>query len=137
MVLVHRIRTSGHVFVDHDRQAAASSIDIQPPVSLRVLHRVQFIGKVAVFQVVAAIPPERKSHALHQLRQFGKRHGRFVFRLGRNIKTGNQRDCGNFSNGLIHQHGERPPDPIRILFQKRRQLFTVQDQVHLTVLCFL
>ena len=137
MVLVHCIRTSGHVFVDHNRQTAASSIDIQPPVSLRVLHRFQFIGKVAVFQVVAAIPPERKSHALQQLRQFRKQLGRFVFRLSINIKPSNKGNSGNFSDGLIHQHRECPPDLVCVLFQDWGQLFTVKDQTYLMILCFL
>ena len=137
MVLIHHITAGSQVVVDEHRQAAASSIDIQPPVSLRVLHRFQFIGKVAVFQVVAAIPPERKSHALQQLRQFRKQLGRFVFRLSINIKPSNKGDSGNFSDGLIHQHRECPPDLVCVLFQDRGQLFTVKDQTYLMILCFL
>ena len=116
VVLIRRISTGSQVFVDHDRETAASNIGIQPPVGFRIFYRFQFIGNVAVFQIITAIPPEGESHALYQLRHFGKKHGRFVFRLCTDIKTGNQRDCGNFSNGLIHQHGERPPDPVRIFF---------------------
>ena len=137
MVLIHHITAGSQVVVDEHRQAAASSIDIQPPVSLWVLHRFQFIGKVAVFQVVAAIPPERKSHALQQLRQFRKQLGRFVFRLSINIKPSNKGDSGNFSDGLIYQHRECPPDLVCVLFQDRRQLFTVKDQTYLMILCFL
>ena len=137
MVLIHHITAGSQVVVDEHRQAAASSIDIQPPIRIRVLHRFQFIGKVAVFQVVAAIPPERKSHALQQLRQFRKQLGRFVFRLSANIKPSDQRNGGNFSDGLIHQHRECPPDLVCVLFQDRGQLFTVKDQTYLMVLCFL
>ena len=137
MVLIHHITAGSQVVVDEHRQAAASSINIQPPVSLRVLHRFQFIGKITVFQVVAAIPPERKPHALQQLRQFGKQLGRFVFRLSINIKPSNKGDSGNFSDGLIHQHRECPPDLVCVLFQDRRQLFTVKDQTYLMILCFL
>ena len=137
MVLIHHITAGSQVVVDEHRQAAASSIDIQPPVSLRVLHRFQFIGKVAVFQVVAAIPPEGESHALQQLRQLGKELGWFVFRLSINIKPGNKGDSGNFSDSLIHQHRERPPDLVCVLFQDRRQLFTAKDQTYLMILCFL
>ncbi|WP_243093276.1 hypothetical protein [Pseudoflavonifractor sp. AF19-9AC] len=74
---------------------------------------------------------------MQQFRQLGKEHGRFGFRLSTNIKPGNKSDSGNFSNGLVHQHRERPPDPVRILFQKRRQLLTAKDQAHSLILCFL
>ncbi|WP_243207937.1 hypothetical protein [Pseudoflavonifractor hominis] len=74
---------------------------------------------------------------MHQLRQLGKEHSWFLFRLSINIEPGDKGDSGNFSDGLIHQHRQRPPDPVRILFQKRRQLFTAKDQAHPLILCFL
>ena len=137
VVLVHHITAGAQVVVDEHRQAAASSIDIQPPVGFRVFYRFQFIGKITVFQIVAAIPPEGKTHTLQQLRQFGKQLGRFVFRLSINIKPSNKGDSGNFSDGLIHQHRECPPDLVCVLFQDRGQLFTVKDQTYLMILCFL
>ncbi len=51
-----------------------------------------------------------------------------VFRLSANIKPSDQRNGGNFSDGLIHQHRECPPDLVCVLFQDRGQLFTVKDQ---------
>ena len=92
MVLVHHIAAGGQVVVDEHRQAAAAGIDIQPPIRLRVFHRFQLIGKIAVFQIVAAIPPEGEPHTLQQFRQLGKAHGRFLFRLGIHIKPGHKGD---------------------------------------------
>ena len=133
VVFIHQITVGAHIVVDEHRQAAASSIDIQPPVGVGVLHRFQLISKITVFQIVAAVPPEGKAHGVQQLRQFGKEHGRFVFRLSININPSNKGDCGNFSDGLIHQHREGPPHPVGVLLQKALQLLTGKNQVHLLI----
>ena len=64
VVLVHHIAAGTQVVVDEHWESAGSNIGIQPPVSLRIFDRFQLIGKIAVFQIVAAVPPEGEAHAL-------------------------------------------------------------------------
>ena len=101
------------------------------------MDRFQLIGEIAVLQIVAAVPPKGEPHALQQLRQPGQGHGRLLLRLGVNIQSGNIGDGGDLSDGLVHQHGERPPYPVRILLQQRRQLLAAENQVHPLILCLL
>ena len=81
----------------HCTEAAASSINIQPPATFRSLHRFQFIGKITVFQEIAAIPPERKPPLCSPAVR--KELAGLSFVLSINIKPNNKGDSGNFSDG--------------------------------------